>query len=369
MIPLHLFFIWWTEKTQTDKIKNNKLKDTYRKSSISLYVSNKPMIYSRYSLWTCNETHILWSGLQQFSYLHEKVNLKSCTSETAGQRPQMQLSECWHDWVSIICPCTTLPPSMPRHHHFVPPCFKAQVLLLYPNNCSVKDICHILGLKKSLVYKILSFHLQYSTITDLYKYSHLFGHCWILTSAGVDFIFTVVKHHSTIDLNEIQHELWAKCHKSILFSTLLQTLCQLCITWKVISAPTMEWNEERHALYMNCIATDALVPNMLIFIDKATKDRWMSTHQHGWLVRGVHCCVQRYFVHGTRYYLIMISQWLLLFVHVRISPLTKWKGISEYWVTLCSWISVVFSICNSTVTMCYATKLTETMHYDCVNDM
>ena len=59
-----------------------------------------------------------------------------------------------------------------------------------------------------------------------------------------------------------------------------------------------------HAIYMNHIGTEVPHPNMLIFIDTAAKDKWTSTLQRGWLTRGVHCCVQRYFVHGTSFSII-----------------------------------------------------------------
>lgn len=193
---------------------------------------------------------------------------------------------------------------MPGHHHLVPPCIKAQVPLLYHDNHSVKDICHILGLKKSLVYKILSFHSKYGTITDPYKYSRSLGRRRMLTSTDVDFISAIVQHRSTIYLDEIQHELWAKRHKSISLSTLLRTLRRLCITRKVISAPAMERNEEARALYMNRIVADVPDTNMLVFIDEAAKDRRTSTRQHGRSIRGVRCCVERYFVRGTRYSII-----------------------------------------------------------------
>lgn len=52
---------------------------------------------------------------------------------------------------------------------------------------------------------------------------------------------------------------------------------------------------------MNRIAADVPDPNMLVFIDKAAKDKWTSTRQHGWSTRGVCCCVNRCFVRGTRF--------------------------------------------------------------------
>ncbi|KAH7886460.1 hypothetical protein F5I97DRAFT_1808579 [Phlebopus sp. FC_14] len=44
--------------------------------------------------------------------------------------------------------------------------YKAHIPLLYHENHSVKDICYILGIKKSLVYRILLLYSKYSTITN-----------------------------------------------------------------------------------------------------------------------------------------------------------------------------------------------------------
>ena len=57
-------------------------------------------------------------------------------------------------------------------------------------------------------------------------------------------------------------------------------------------------------IYMNCIIADILDPNMLIFIDEAAKNKWMSAHLYGQSMKSVCYLVQRYFVCGARYFII-----------------------------------------------------------------
>ncbi|KAN0101279.1 hypothetical protein V8E55_001263 [Tylopilus felleus] len=99
---------------------------------------------------------------------------------------------------------------MPRA---ISPDLKTHIPRLYHDGHSIKDICTILGLKKSLVYKTLDLYARFGTVTNPYKYSQVVGRRRILNSADLCFIRTVIQHRSTIYLDELQHELWAKCCK------------------------------------------------------------------------------------------------------------------------------------------------------------
>ncbi|KIK82373.1 hypothetical protein PAXRUDRAFT_153849 [Paxillus rubicundulus Ve08.2h10] len=110
---------------------------------------------------------------------------------------------------------------MPGPYCVMPPNVKAQIPLLYNDNHSINDICHILGIKKSLVYRTLSLYLKYGTITNLRKYSHMTGCNQLLTLADIAFISTVIQNCKTICLDELQHKLWAKHHKFATLSNLL----------------------------------------------------------------------------------------------------------------------------------------------------
>ena len=168
---------------------------------------------------------------------------------------------------------------MPGPYRVVPPNVKAQILLLYDDNHSVKDICHILGIKKSLVYRTLSLYSKYGTITNLSRYSCSTGCHQLLSSADIAFISTIVQHHNTIYLDELQHELWAKHHKFATLSNLLQTLQRLCITRKVVSSAAAEQNEETRLQNVNAtISAKKFVlaaPDATIVGHKCTSKGWV----------------------------------------------------------------------------------------------
>ena len=193
---------------------------------------------------------------------------------------------------------------MPEYSHIVSSDLKAHIPLLHHEDHSIQQICQILSVKKSFIYKTLSLYSRYGTVTNQNKYSCATGHPQVLTSADIALIYTIIQYQSTIYLDKLQSELWAKHHKDITFSTLLQTLQRLSITQKIVSSSAAEQNEKTHAIYMNCIAAEAPDLNMLVFIDEAAKDKWTSTRQHGQLVRGVYCCIKRCFVCSARFSII-----------------------------------------------------------------
>ena len=131
---------------------------------------------------------------------------------------------------------------------------------------------------------MLSLYSRYRTVPNLNKYSCTIGCPQVLTSAGTALISTIIHYWSSIYLDELQSKLWAKHHKYITFSTLLQTLQWPSIIQKIIATGVPDLN--------------------IIFIDKAVKDKQPSTHQYGWSMRGVHCCIKTCFVHGMRFSII-----------------------------------------------------------------
>ena len=73
---------------------------------------------------------------------------------------------------------------------------KAHILALYHEGYSVKDICHLLNIKKTLIYKVLGLYQQLDVVSNPYKYlfnqadlvflSAIIEHqlCWCLPKAG-----------------------------------------------------------------------------------------------------------------------------------------------------------------------------------------
>ena len=185
--------------------------------------------------------------------------------------------------------------------HSVPNDTKYEILILYEQGCSVKDICATLGLKKTLAYSTLWLYKNFGTISSPYAYSCLIGHPRILGQGDIAFIRNMIQHHNTIYLDELQQELWEKCHVFATISTISRALQCLEITRKGMSFSAAERSDELRALYMNRIGAEARDAEMLLFVDEAAKDRRTSTRPCGWSTQGQRCYGSRYFIRGVRY--------------------------------------------------------------------
>ncbi|KIK91250.1 hypothetical protein PAXRUDRAFT_149915 [Paxillus rubicundulus Ve08.2h10] len=123
----------------------------------------------------------------------------------------------------------------------MPPCtvsidLKAHIPPLHHDGYSIKEICILLDVKKSLVYKTLNLHARYRVVCNPHKYLHIVDHCRVLSIADFSFISAVIAHHNTIYLDKFPHELWAKDQVYATLPTLLQAIQQLDITCKAVSA-------------------------------------------------------------------------------------------------------------------------------------
>lgn len=74
-------------------------------------------------------------------------------------------------------------------------------------------------------------------------------------------------------MDEIQDQLIIHCGVTASISTLARTLRQLHFTNKDVSGQAIEQNDLEQAIYMNKIVDLAPDPEMLMFGDKASKDK------------------------------------------------------------------------------------------------
>ncbi|KIK35734.1 hypothetical protein CY34DRAFT_95571 [Suillus luteus UH-Slu-Lm8-n1] len=158
---------------------------------------------------------------------------------------------------------------------------KARIPVLCRRGHSIKHICHLLGVKKTLVYKVLqlcplTWSLQHSRIHSKHT-----GRRRTLTIDDIAFITAILRHHPTIYLDELQHELHSRRGVLVSLQTLLRTFSQLHFKRKHISAYAFERNEEKHAIFMNSIANIAPDPEMLMFGDEAAKDERTLIRRYG----------------------------------------------------------------------------------------
>ncbi|KAG1861935.1 hypothetical protein C8R48DRAFT_603889 [Suillus tomentosus] len=153
---------------------------------------------------------------------------------------------------------------------------KARIPILRRRGHSVKHICHLLGVKKTLVYKVL----QLFPLVSQYRCSNQ-GRRRSLTVNDIAFITTILRHRPTIYLDELQQELCSRRGVFVSIPTLFRTFCWLHVNRKCISAYALERNKELRAMFMNSIAEIAPDPEMLMFGDEAAKDERTIIQRHG----------------------------------------------------------------------------------------
>ena len=192
---------------------------------------------------------------------------------------------------------------MPPHQ--VSEDLKACIPALHHEGYSVKDICHLLNIKKTLVYKVLSLYQQFGIVSNPFKYSCSMGHPHTLNQVDLVFLSAIIDHQRSVYLDKLQDELWLKQHVHITLLTLSHTIQQLAVSHKVISAHAYEQSEILWALYMNRIAEEAPDANMLMFIDEAAKNERMLSWKYRHSCKGIHCVVCRQFIQGMHYSVIL----------------------------------------------------------------
>ena len=164
---------------------------------------------------------------------------------------------------------------------------------------SVKGICELLGIKKSLVYQTLMYIRQYGTSHNPYTRSA--GCHRILTREDVQFIQDTVLQHPSIYLDELQVVLWAHRAIYISLSTLFRTLRRLNFSSKGVTVEAIERNNLLRAVYMNYIGSVAPDPEMLMFTDETAKDDRTIYRKKGWAIVGTRYTSRECFIRGKRY--------------------------------------------------------------------
>jgi transposase len=140
---------------------------------------------------------------------------------------------------------------------------------------SVKEICKILDICKSLVYTTLQYYNLHSTSFNPHAQS-TFG--WRkLTQVDLALICDMIAQQHSVYLDKIQEELFARRGKLVSIPTIVRTLCRLDFSHKKVTVGAIECNEITRAAFMNRIGTDVFDPAMLMFTDETSKDERTSS--------------------------------------------------------------------------------------------
>jgi transposase len=212
-----------------------------------------------------------------------KISAHWCCLAVAG-RPRIPLYLITNDQEY-----TTMP------HRTVLRDLKAPIPILHhEQGLSVKKICELLGIRKSLVYQTLI----YSRTFGVHYNPHTLrqGRRRTLLPTDHDFICSLLERCHCTYLVEIQEALAIERGVCVSIPTVLQTLCRLHFSRKCVSVHALERNDLLRSAFMNRIAEDAPDPEMLMFIDEAARNRLTSGRKWGWSLVGKRCVQRRHFV-------------------------------------------------------------------------
>lgn len=192
---------------------------------------------------------------------------------------------------------------MPRRH--VPRALKERIPDLHLRyGYSVQEICRILAVKKSLVYKTLEYHRVHGVTFNILANSA--GRHRALSAQDLKFLRAMIHKRPTIYLDELQHELVEQRHVNVSLPTLSRTLRCMHYTHKAISKRALERDILRRAAFINKIGQLAADPEMLMFIDESARDARTSGRRTGWSLQGTRCVQRRVFVRGVRYSILPV---------------------------------------------------------------
>ncbi|KIJ68870.1 hypothetical protein HYDPIDRAFT_82759 [Hydnomerulius pinastri MD-312] len=170
---------------------------------------------------------------------------------------------------------------------------KARIPPLFQQGYSVKEICDLLDVKKSLVYKTLDIFDKLGVVSNPHKYSRVIGRQHILSQQDLAFIRATLDQKQTIYLDKLQDLLWMTHQVYASLPTLFRVIWRFQFSRKVVSTRAAECNDELRALYMNRIATKVPDPDMFMFVDEAAKDEQTTARKKGHSLKGVRCMQRR----------------------------------------------------------------------------
>jgi len=174
----------------------------------------------------------------------------------------------------------------------------------YEHGYSVKKICLLLDVKKSMVYQTLAYHRTYGVAYNPHRRaSHRRR---ILLPPDVEFIRSLLSQQHTLYLDEIQTELQLRRNVHVSIPTIVRTLRRIHFSSKSISVKALERNETARAAFMNRIGQLVTDMDMVMFTDESAKDARNVGRMKGYSLVGTRCVQRRCFVRGKRYSILPI---------------------------------------------------------------
>jgi transposase len=188
--------------------------------------------------------------------------------------------------------------------HTVSADLKAQIPVLFHQGVDIKEICNILNIRKSLVYRTLSYSRAYGVPYN--PHSSRSGRKRILSQGDIKFIVALLTRRHTVYIDEIQKQLSIERRISVSYATLQRVLHRLDYSYKRVSARALERNDLLRSAFMNRIADEIINPDMLMFVDEAARNKKTSARTNGWSLMGKRCVQRQCFSRGERFSILPI---------------------------------------------------------------
>ena len=182
---------------------------------------------------------------------------------------------------------------------------KAQIQDLFHQGFKIKDICAILGVKKTVVYQTLRYVRAYGIPYNPHAHS-TGGRKRVLSQADITFIVALLNRRHSIYVDEIQEQLSNERGTVVSIATLLRTLRRLHYSHKVVSVRALERDDILRSAFMNKIADEVTNPDMLMFVDEAARNKRTSARAKGWSSVGKRCVQRTCFGRGQRFSILPI---------------------------------------------------------------
>lgn len=182
---------------------------------------------------------------------------------------------------------------------------KAQIpVLFHQQGLKVKEICLLLDISKSVVYRALSYTRAYGVPYN--PHAHKLGRKRVLSQGDLKFIIALLTRRHSIYLDEIQEQLYQERGVSVSLATLQRALRRLHYSHKGVSVRALERNDLLRSAFMNEIADVVTDPDMLMFVDEAARNKRTSARKKGWSLVGKRCVQRQCFSRGERFSILPI---------------------------------------------------------------
>lgn len=198
----------------------------------------------------------------------------------------------------VLANTTTLTSPIPMPVRNVSKDLKDRIpILFYHGHYTAKEICCLLGVKKSLVYQSLQYYCHFGCAHNIYARTG--GRPRTLNHGDLKYITALIRRRPCMYLDEIQDQLANSRGAAVSVTTIYQALRRMSYTRKRVSAVALERNEEARNVFMNQMADLVTNLDQLMFVDESARNRRTSARQWGWSLLGRKCVRRRFFVRGS----------------------------------------------------------------------